>query len=147
MRLENFSPGLALSLNCSGALLPGPFNPPWAASFQAWGLGKGGNGGFSVGAPRGPQTLRVGNSRAPPHPQRARDPDQEPPPARRACPLPPPSPPPLGFPSQPHTHHTSRPLAPGGSFSMPGGPLAASDVGQGTMRELGYHGKSQVFQT
>lgn len=53
----------------------------------------------------------------------------------------------LGFPSQPHTHRTARLLAPGGSFSMPGRPLAASDVGQGTMRGEHHHGKSQVFQT
>ena len=55
MWLENFIPSLSLSLNCLGAFLPKPFYSPWASSFQAWGLGKGSNRGFSVGAREDPK--------------------------------------------------------------------------------------------
>lgn len=111
------------------SLLPRLFYSPWSSSFQAWGLGKGNNGGFSVGAREDPKcpgwaTLVLPDTRT-----RGLDQgDHLWPSGPVRCP----PPPQLSFTSP-------RPTALQGfwpqvrppetfSFSMPGRPLAVSDV-------------------
>ena len=121
MWLENFIPSLSLSLNCLGAFLPKPFYSPWASSFQAWGLGKGSNRGFSVGAREDPKYPEW-TTPVPPWtyhlllPLRARVWLRRPPLAFPGPVLAFTQPSPISASlHKPQTHSTSRLLAPGGS--------------------------------
>lgn len=127
------------------SLLPRLFYSPWSSSFQAWGLGKGNNGGFSVGAGEDPKcpgwaTLMlpdIGETVSGPRGQSAAFPQPSPIPA---------------FLHKPQTHSTSRLLAPGASsrnFFLFNARQATCCFGcrQGTMREFCDRRKIQVIKT